>query len=174
MNQNASSVPAGRRVKLFVETSTRPVAFPYSEIRYRADDGKIETREYNLTETSALLEFMMEFIRKFECEVIIDIHSKPKPFTKAHTEGWIDTWRIDQFASKPKEHRELWKQFDELVRERKVTLNFPETSEAELKAVFSPPPNFRPGDPIENPWRKEETFEDLMRHALGKRDNFGQ
>jgi hypothetical protein len=161
-------------VKLFVMTSTHHGGFESTDIVYRADDGPIVKVVKSLTETPALLEFMIELVPTVACGSIVEFCSKPNTFTDAHTKGWLVRWRRDQFTKKPDKHPELWKQFDGLIEKRQIQLAFPFTSEANLKSVLSPQHPDPPGTPTENPWAKPESRDEMLQHALDGRDNSGK
>jgi hypothetical protein len=162
-------------------TSTQLGGFEPSntKIAYKREDEPIQVKSYPLTETPALLAFTGEIIAELVPGSALVFRSKPNVLTNAISKGWLEAWKRDGFRKKPSEHRGEWARWAEIVESKHISITVQAfsddphyaTDEAVLSAILSgksTPSIARPGDPIENPWAKPESGNDMLTRAVKK------
>jgi len=166
-------------VSILTSTQAGGFAAPETWIAYKRNGEPAQVKSYELTETPALLAFTSEIIAELEPDSELIICSRPNTFTNPVNKGWIVAWRNDGFRTKPSEHREEWKRWDKMVEDKRIAIRVPmfsdkpcsaadETELSEALSNRSKAVKPRPGNPVETPWARPESVDDLVKRAAKK------
>lgn len=161
-------------------TSTLPL-FKKTVVAYRLNSGLIGFFEREESEQLALLHFFLNIIAE-QCQpgeplqIMSEENSISQPFEK----GWIVQWRKKEFSGKAPIHRDEWKAWNSVLEEKSIDPIFARNNAKAQKELSDAAEEKRtgrkkqgpyvphPGEPDENPWRKEETPDQLLARKLSK------
>ncbi|MBN8960596.1 MAG: hypothetical protein J0H71_05645 [Rhizobiales bacterium] len=165
-------------MNVYFATTTQLGFGPTTEIAFSFDLSEFQMRPFRLTELPAILAFATELVSLAPKGTTLTIHSRRNKLRDAFKCKWIERWIADGFAKQPATCREEWANLHQMMRKQETSFEFESLDQAlltRLRKEFSSskpretPIRPAPGDPYENPWRRDTDVNDAIDRAIKKK-----